>query len=236
MLSDAWAQPSTFLPPHGQEVQVWRIDVPRWRPRVPMLRRLLAPDERERADRFRFEADADRHVIGRGVLRLLIGEFLRLRPEQVSFTYSTNGKPSVGGVEFNVAHSGDVILIATHRLRIGVDVERVGRAVDVVGMSRVCFTPRERALVLQGASQEVFFRLWTRKEAWLKAVGTGLSFPLKAIDVADAAMPIITSAAAIDGVPPSEIIDLPVDSGYAAACAISEPGCRIHLWRLEETW
>jgi 4'-phosphopantetheinyl transferase len=219
------------------DAHVWSIDVPRWRSRVPTISRLLAPDERARARRFRFEADADRLIIGRGVLRLLIGELLRISPEQVAFTYSASDKPSVAGVEFNVAHSGDVILIATHHHPIGVDVERIDRIVDVAALGRACFTARERALIGEGgATQEAFFRLWTRKEAWLKAVGAGLSFPLRQIDVADAAVPVIGPGAPIEGPPPLRIVDLPAAPGYVAACAVSGPDCRLHLWRLEETW
>lgn len=234
---DAWSPAPASLPPHGPDVHVWGIDVSLWRPRVPTLHRLLAPDERARADRFRFEADAFRLIIGRGVLRLLIGEFLHLLPERVAFTYSPSGKPSAAGIEFNVAHSGDVILIATHQCRIGIDVERVNRAVDVALMSRACFTARERALMLEGAAtREAFFRLWTRKEAWLKAVGTGLSFPLRGVDVTDGAAPAIAPGAAIVGNPPTRIIDLQAEPGYLAACAISGPDCSMRLWRLGEWW
>ena len=237
MLCDAWAPAPAVLPPHGPDVHVWRIDVPRWRSRVPTLYRLLAPDETARADRFRFEADAHRLIIGRGVLRLLIGEFLQVRPEHVAFAYSATGKPAVCGIEFNVAHSGDVILLATHRSNIGVDVEHLDRRVDVAALARLCFTRRERALILEGAAiQKAFFRLWTRKEAWLKAIGTGLAFPLRSVDVTDAATPWIAPGTEIPGTPPSRIVDLPAEPGYMAACAISGPDCPIRLWCLEETW
>jgi 4'-phosphopantetheinyl transferase len=237
MLVDAWSPAPSCLPPIGSDVHVWRIDVAEWRPHVPILRRLLAADERVRADRFRFEADAHRLIIGRGVLRMLIGELLHMLPERVAFTYSDSGKPSIVGVHFNVAHSGELILIATHKYRIGVDVERVDRMVDVVAMSGVCFTAGERALILESAAtQEAFFRLWTRKEAWLKAVGSGLSVPLRLVDVADTTAPMIAPGAVIAGTPPSRIIDLPTEPGYVAACAVSGPECRMRLWRVENTW
>jgi 4'-phosphopantetheinyl transferase len=234
---DAWSPAPASAPRHGRDVQVWRIDLPRWRPHVSTLCRLLAADERARADRFRFEADADRLIIGRGVLRLIIGELLHVGPEHVAFTYSASRKPSVAGVEFNVAHSGDIILIATHQHPIGVDVERVDRMLDVAAMGRACFTARERALIVEGAAtREAFFRLWTRKEAWLKAVGAGLSVPPGQVDVADPAVPVVAPGAPIDGARPSRIVDLPADAGYVAACAVSGPECAMHLWRLEETW
>ena len=213
-------------------MHVWWIDVPRWTSRVPRLRRVLAADERARASRLRFPGDADRFVIGRGVLRLLLAERLGVPPGQVTFAYSANGKPSVPGLEFNVAHSGEVILIATHRCPIGIDVECVDRVIDVAGMGPICFTPRERALA---TDRDGFLRLWTRKEAWLKAVGTGLSFPLRGIDVTDAAAPKLAPEARVEGAVPSRIVDLPA-RGYVAACALTEADARVHLWNLPETW
>jgi 4'-phosphopantetheinyl transferase len=233
----AWRTTSLAPLTHGPEVNLWHIDVPSWRPRVPSLRGLLAPDESARADRFKFEIDADRLVIARGVLRLLMGTFLQLPPERVAFSYSATGKPSVEGLEFNVSHSGAVILIATHRHRIGVDVESVDQTIDVADIGRLCFTERERALLFNSISPtEEFFRLWTRKEAWLKAVGSGLSFPLLDVDVADALAPMVAPSAMVDGALPRRIIDLPVAGDYAGACAISGPDCEVRLWHLQETW
>jgi len=235
--TDSWVAAPSLLPQHHGDAQVWWIDVPRWRWHLPMLRQLLVRDERARADSFRCQADADRLTVGRGGLRLLLGEFLQIPPEQVAFAYSATGKPSTVGLEFNVAHSGDVVLIATHSHPIGIDVERLDRVGDIASMARTCFTARERVFMFERATaQEGFVRLWTRKEAWLKAVGTGLSFRLLDIDVADAAAPVIAPGVAIDGTPPSRIVDLPSSPGYAAACAISGPDCRVRLWRLEQPW
>jgi 4'-phosphopantetheinyl transferase len=232
----AWTSAPSTLPPHGPEVNVWRIDVPSWRPRVPRLRTLLAPDECARADRFKFEIDADRLIISRGVLRLLIGKFLHLPPERVAFSYSATGKPSVDGLEFNVSHSGAVILIVTHDHCIGVDVESLEQTIDV-DVGRLCFTERERALVSNSVSPtREFFRLWTRKEAWVKAVGSGLSFPLLDIDVGDALAPKLASSSMVDRALPSRIIDLPIEGEYAGACALSGPDCDVRLWQLQDTW
>ncbi|HLG54323.1 MAG TPA: 4'-phosphopantetheinyl transferase superfamily protein [Vicinamibacterales bacterium] len=172
------------------------------------------------------------------MLRLLMGQLLHMLPQRVAFTYSDSGKPSIVGVHFNVAHSGELILIATHQYRIGVDVERVDRMIDVAAMGSACFTARERAMIIaNAATQETIFRLWTRKEAWLKAVGSGLSFPLRHVDVADTTAPVIAPDAVIDGAPPSRIVDLPAEPGYVAACAVSGPEeCRTRLWLVENTW
>jgi 4'-phosphopantetheinyl transferase len=232
----AWTSAPIALPPHGPEAHVWRIDVPSWRPRVPSLRPLLAPDERARADRFKFEIDADRLIIARGVLRLLMGKFLDLPAERVIFSYSAMGKPSLDGLEFNVSHSGAVILIATHDHCIGVDVESLDQTIDV-DVGRLCFTERERALLSNSVSPiKEFFRLWTRKEAGVKAVGSGLSFPLLDIDVADALAPKMASSSMVNCALPRRIIDLPLGGEYAGACAISGPDCEVRLWQLQDTW
>ncbi len=235
MLPDVWLTCPPSLPPLGSDAHVCWIEVSRWRSRVFRLRQLLASDERARADRFRFAADADRYVIGRSVLRVLISDVVGMAPERIVFTYSANGKPSVPGLEFNLAHSGDAIVIAIHRSPIGIDLERIDRAVDVAGLGRVCLTAREREVMQPlPLSPEAFFRLWTRKEAWLKAVGAGLSFPLRDVDVSDAAAPTTAPGVVGEGAQPSRIIDLPAGPGYMAACALCDGDAQVRLWHMEK--
>jgi 4'-phosphopantetheinyl transferase len=165
-----------------------------------------------------------------------MGKFLHLSAERVVFSYSATGKPSVEGLEFNVSHSGAVILIATHRHCIGVDVESLDQTIDM-DVGRLCFTERERALLSTSVSPtREFFRLWTRKEAWVKAVGSGLSFPLLDVDVADALTPRVAPSSIVDCALPWRIIDLPLGGDYAGACAIAGPDCDVRLWHLQDTW
>lgn len=234
MLPDPWVTCPPALPPLGSDLHISWIEVSRWRSRLPGLRRLLASDERARADRFRVPADADRYTIGRSVVRQLVGGVTGVAPGEIIFDYSRNGKPSVPGVHFNVAHAGDAIVIALHQSPIGIDVERLDRPIDVTGLARVCLTDRERAaLGPRPVTPEAFFRLWTRKEAWLKAVGVGLSCPLRDVDVSDAAAPIVGPGVVCEDAPPWRIVDLPAPPGYMAACAVADRAARIRLWDLD---
>jgi len=174
------------------EVHVWRTGLDMAAVDLAKLQRILSPDEQERAERFRFEADQRRAVIARGYLRLLLGEILDLPANRLQFEYDEFGKPRLNptqGVplQFNVSHSGDLILIAiTVGRAVGVDVERIRTDVDVDGLAARFFSASERKTLasLAGPGRyEAFFTCWTRKEAYLKAREVGLALPLDQFDV-----------------------------------------------------
>jgi 4'-phosphopantetheinyl transferase len=175
-----------------KEVHVWRTTLDMAPFGFAKFWQILAPDERERADRFHFERDRRRAVIARGYLRLLLGQFLDLPPNKLVFEYDEFGKPGLlpeqgSSVQFNVSHSGDLILIAIARsLPVGVDVERIRTDLDVADIAARFFSANENELLasLGGALRyKAFFNCWTRKEAYLKARGIGLSLPLDQFDV-----------------------------------------------------
>jgi 4'-phosphopantetheinyl transferase len=177
--------------PEG-EVHVWRTGLDITVFDIGRLRRILSPDEQERADRFHFEADRRRSIIGRGHLRLLLGEILGLPADSLQFDYDEFGKPRLMptqrlALQFNVSHSGDLILIAISIGRaVGVDVERIRTDLDLDGVAARFFSANERKTLasLAGPGRyEAFFTCWTRKEAYLKARGVGLSLPLDQFDV-----------------------------------------------------
>jgi 4'-phosphopantetheinyl transferase len=174
------------------EVHVWRTTLDMAASGFAKLRQILSPDERERADRFHFEADQRRSVIGRGYLRLLIGEILDLPASKLQFEYDEFGKPGLRprqgpALQFNVSHSGDLILIAIARGRaVGVDVERIRTDLDVDNIAARFFSANECKILASLAGPfryQAFFACWTRKEAYLKARGVGLSLPLDQFDV-----------------------------------------------------
>jgi len=153
---------------------------------------LLSPDEREQAHRFYFEKDRQRCVLARGLLRLLLGHCLGRSADQLHFEYNKFGKPSLVGtphpsLQFNLSHSGDLVLVALSRGRaLGVDIERMRMNVAVTEIAARFFSAGEcEALhtVVPAARHEAFFACWTRKEAYLKARGDGLSLPLAQFDV-----------------------------------------------------
>lgn len=175
------------------EVVVWKIDLDENVGSLSGLERLLSEDERQRADRFHFNLDRQRYVIGRAAVRRLLGKQLRRRPEAVQLRYNSQGKPALVRAEgdadwrFSVAHSGGLALVAMTRHReVGIDVERVRPDVECLELARRYFSPREIAELEATPTAEqrrAFFHGWTRKEAYLKAHGTGLSLPLDQFSV-----------------------------------------------------
>ena len=142
---------------------------------------VVTADERERAARFRFEADRQRFLHGRLLLRTFLGHQVGVPPRDVAFINSAFGKPEVppGILRFNLAHSGEWILFALARHReVGVDVEHHRAMSDAMELARRFFAPPEVAAMeaLDPAMRDdAFFRIWTRKEAIVKAHGQGLS-------------------------------------------------------------
>jgi 4'-phosphopantetheinyl transferase len=178
------------LPP--DEVHVWRASLDQVQGQIAGLVDLLSPEEQERAKRFHFETDRQRCILARGLLRLLLGHCLGRSANQLQFEYNDFGKPILAGglhpsVQFNLSHSGDIVLIALSRGRaLGVDIERMRMDVAAKEIAARFFSADEcRALatVAPAARCAAFFDCWTRKEAYLKARGDGLSLPLAQFDV-----------------------------------------------------
>jgi 4'-phosphopantetheinyl transferase len=173
------------------EVQLWSATLDQPVGVVGELRRLLSGDEVARARRFRFERDRNRFVVGRAVLRLLLGRYLEQPPDTIRFSYSAHGKPDLtdfsGKVMFNLSHSEDLALYAfCLDVEIGVDVERFRRRHAREDVAERFFSPSEVAVLRSlppPGRPEAFLRCWTRKEAFVKARGDGLSLPLDQFDV-----------------------------------------------------
>lgn len=174
-------------------VHVWsvRLDPP---PEVvERLGRSLSADEWERARRFRFERHQRQYVVGRGALRALLAAYLGTLPELIRFTYGPRGKPflapplDAGGLFFNLSNSDELALVGlVHGVEIGVDVEYLKRMPDCEVIAERFFSESERKVLRElpaARKEEAFFNCWTRKEAYLKAVGEGLAAPLDSFDV-----------------------------------------------------
>jgi 4'-phosphopantetheinyl transferase len=153
---------------------------------------LLCESERERARRFIFERDRRRFIVARARLRQLLAARLNTLPEALDFAYGEHGKPALASREevdlrFNVSHSEDVAVYAFAAGRdVGVDVEALRPMADAPDIARSAFSAAERRAFLALAPverTEGFFNCWTRKEAFIKALGEGLSHPLDAFDV-----------------------------------------------------
>ncbi len=190
---DSWVDPPPVLDLSAGEVHVWRValDVPEGV--VALHFKFLSEDERRRAFRFHFDRDRRRFTVARGALRQILARYLELEPAAVQFGYSEHGKPFLEqppadlDVRFNVSHSDDVALVAVTLSReVGIDLEKVRPEFAGLEIAERFFSPTEvetlRSLPLKLKSRG-FFNCWTRKEAFVKATGKGLSFPLRAFDV-----------------------------------------------------
>lgn len=175
------------------EIDVWLVRLDPEPGRVERLGRLLTPDEWERANRFRFDKHRRQYVVGRGVLRTLLGAYTGTRPELVRFTYGPRGKPflapplDASGLQFNLSNSDERALVGFIRgTEVGVDIEYLKPMPDCEQISERFFSESEREVLRSipfPAKEETFFNCWTRKEAYLKAVGEGLAAPLDSFDV-----------------------------------------------------
>jgi 4'-phosphopantetheinyl transferase len=173
-------------------VHVWRVTLDSKATRLRRLERHLSADERARAARFRFDRDRSYFIAARGLLREIVSLYLNTLPNQLSFRYGAHGKPHLvqegySDLRLNVSHSSGTALFAvTQGREVGVDIEHISPDIPVEKLAETVFSaPEKHALSgLDGNSERAaFFRFWTRKEAYIKADGRGVSLPLERIDV-----------------------------------------------------
>jgi 4'-phosphopantetheinyl transferase len=211
------------------EIQLWSVLLDPPGPACGSRRSLLSEEELERARRLRFDADRTRFLASRIWLRRLLARRLELGTAEIRFQTATGGKPELAPplptwLRFSMSRSGGLALYALARGReVGVDLEDRSRVVDVEAVASRFFSPAERG-VLRGLAEEQqrgFYRIWTRKEAVLKALGLGLDVPIAALDVSGAAARWDED---VPGVPSSArrwlVCDVDVAPGYAAAVAL----------------
>jgi 4'-phosphopantetheinyl transferase len=222
-LADAWTATETVPLLDGDSVHVWLVDLDDARTDEARLLGVLAGDEAERAERFWFDRDRRHYARCRGVLRHLLGAYLGADPRELVIEAGPMGKPFLPKtpLAFNVSHSGSYALIAfSRRADVGVDIEAHRALPDRDVLARQCFSAREFAR-LQSLPDAVrtraFFTCWSRKEAYVKAVGDGLAYPLDAFDVTFA--PGEPARLSVPGERTHEwtLEALDVPSGYSAA-------------------
>jgi len=222
------------------EVHLWRIDLSALSPAEERWQKILSPDERARAARFHFDRDRRHYTATRALLRTLLASYVASEPAELIFRYSDREKPSLGpphsqpAVEFNVSHSGTAALLAFARGRaLGVDIEMIREGFDPVALAQRFFSTHEQSqLAALDPSDKFpgFFRCWTRKEAYIKAVGTGLSLPLDQFDVS--VRPKDENALRATRPDASEaslwsLRDVPAGDGYVGALCVRGQGWRL---------
>ena len=208
--------------------------------RLEALWAVLDEDERGRANRFVREHDRRRFVVAHGLMRLVLARYLRERPESLRFDKNSYGKPVLAapksGLQFNLAHSGELGLLAvTSQSHVGVDVEQQ-RPLETLDLSHRFFSGNEHEMLRSLPADEqlsAFFRCWTRKESFIKALGVGLSFPLSGFEVgleASGSDFLRACPAAPAEATRWKIESLAIDDGYAAALTAEGKDWRVLLW------
>src|SRR6185503_11291343 len=185
---DPWRVPPDALDaPEG--VDAWSVSLDRDEDDLRDCARMLDPDERARAGRFVQDRDRRRWTIARGMLRGILSRYTRLAPEELIFEVDSNGKPSLRGtrISFNLSHSAEMCLVAVAGGRpVGIDVEQIRAEIDPLKIAGRYFSAREHASLTAlppALAPAAFFTCWTRKEAVVKALGTGLSMPAESLEV-----------------------------------------------------
>ena len=192
--AEIWQHPIDLPTLNENRVHLWRARLDVTDLEIARLATVLSPDEEARANRFRFARHRRRFVVARGILRRLLGNYLNVEPKDLQFVYGDRGKPQLKdlhetiSLQFNVSHSHEYALYGfTHHYPIGVDIEYLREMPDLMRIARRFFSHQEYEL-LNEASEEarskLFFQLWTAKEAYLKAIGTGIAGSLADIDLA----------------------------------------------------
>ncbi len=168
------------------DVHVWRFATDRPPDELDQLHALMSDVERRRAARFRFDGDRSRFIARRGLLRVVLARYGECDPARITLELNAFGKPTLAGgdsrLQFNASHSDGVALVAvTVNRAVGIDIERHRADVDCLGVAASFFSPDEVETLRRADTptrRSMFFTLWSCKEAWVKARGLGLSFPL----------------------------------------------------------
>lgn len=223
-------------------VHVWKI---------PVLRSCtdsgewLSPEEQEKSARFHFERDRRRYAVAHTALRLLLSQYLGIAPRQIKFNYGSNGKPEIAALnrhsnlQFNLSHAHDLALIAvTSERRVGIDVEYVRPISDAEEIVRLCFSAKESTAFFElprPRREKAFFNGWTRKEAFVKALGAGLDYPFDRFDVSWETKARLEIHDEFEHARKWSISSFAPDPNYVAALVVEGAGCETeyHDWTRE---
>jgi len=241
MKNQVFIPESRIKKPASGEIQVWYASLDRPESR---FQELLSQDERDRAGRFIFERDRTQYIVRRGILRILLGNYLGIEPGLVRINYGKNDKPVLADIydstemHFNLSHSEGLAIYAfTGDREIGIDIEQIRDIPDMEQIFERFFSPRENEvfhILSESKRKEAFFNCWTRKEAFIKATGDGLSRPLDGFDVSlvpDEPARLLRIEGDTEEARRWSIQDLKPAFGFAAAFAIKGQISNVHCWR-----
>jgi 4'-phosphopantetheinyl transferase len=224
----AWPLPPPRVELADDEVHVWSAWLGRAEADDSAGLTMLSEEERARSAKFHFEGDRKNFIARRSLLRAILGHYLNVEPAQVSLAYEERGKPRLAGpdrpapLHFNCSHSRNLALCAVGRFApLGVDVEQLRPMPEMADIGAAFCSARENARINAAPPEkklEVFFGLWTRKEAYLKATGEGIAGSLAQLDCSEA--------------PPGwSVHTLSPAPGFAAALACAGTAARLLCWQ-----
>lgn len=189
----AWSVPASLPPLVAGELHCWAASIAVCAPNIDAWRALLSDEEQVRCAALQQVRDRDRFVVTHAIMRLLLAHYAHTPPSALGFSVGAHGKPALAApdraLNFNLSHSGDLVLIAVADVPVGVDVEAWAMDTsdhELGDMAGVAFSPLERETMRSAAEHDlrrVFFDTWTRKEAYIKATGDGVSGGLDHFDV-----------------------------------------------------
>lgn len=208
---------------------------------IERFRLLLSDEELERAGRFRTAVLRERFILGRGILRTALAQSLAIAPAAVRLTYGNRGKPFIEndrGLRFNLSHSSEHVLFAiSFERELGIDIEWIRYLSHMKEIALRFFCVEEynslMSLPADHTRAAAFFRCWTRKEAYLKATGLGLSLPLNSFRVTllpDEPPLLVTSEPERSWA----LLDISPDSSYSAALVFNGAPAGIRAWRFTD--
>lgn len=238
--SAAWLPATEGLTLGPRDVHVWRLPLAQPPEQLAALAQTLAADEHARAARFYFDRDRNTYTAVRGALRTLAARYLDRAPGQLAFGYQAKGKPYLvapqADLRFNVSHSGDYALLAfTRGCEIGVDVERSRPMKDLASLARISFSEHEYATwscLAPHEQPEAFFACWSRKEAFIKTTGEGVS-QLADFDVTlrpGEPARLLRVKGSAEGQLRWSMHELPAVPGHAAALVVEGHDLQIRCW------
>ncbi len=247
MSKNEWSEPHQTPKLLNYEIHVWRASLEVPYARLEYFRRILSENEIDRAMRYCFEQDRRRFIIRRGLLRRILSGYLGQSPSEISFSYNSYGKPALvsmygePALYFNVSHSGGLALYAiTQSQEVGVDIERIRPSEDAEDIVKHFFSSREKtefSTLPERIKKQAFFTCWTRKEAVIKAMGQGLSYPLDKFSVSmlpDEKARLVKTKGHENKETIWFLKEIRLSAGYVAAVAVK--GCDLFIRHWQWSW
>jgi len=232
MKKQLWQKATNNAYKLNSNVHLWLLRYSKLQESENSFYSILCDEEKKMADKFLHENDHVRYTVSKGYLRLILGKITTVNPDDIIFTANEHGKPELKFPEeriyFNISHSGDLGLIAiTDLAPIGVDVEKYSERKATNDLVIRFFSPAEQDMFFklpEFQRTEGFFNCWSRKEAFVKSLGKGLSFPLSSFDVSlkpEAPAQLLEIRNKEFNTVSWSLNTLTVDDGYAAAFCIN---------------